>query len=758
MKSKIILLLILFSTHLAFLHAQIPTYEAYLINDVQTAPNQYEFDIYVKRIGSVPFEAYGLQCALIFEESIRNGGTFSAMYLQGTSEMNSEQIPSDPSLAFHSGNKCTFKLAARTVLNPGTATIISSVGYGTRLGRFRITTSADKFAPIRPNLQWTFDQTTYGYATKFAAYVYNSVIIVDITNQGSHKSQLSNPILLPIANLMYEAKIINNFLTAPNQYEFDIYVKQTDSVQIEVYSLQCALLFDEQLSNGGNLSAIYVPGTSEMNSFQIPNDPDFTSIVSGKRVFKLAGVIAPSAGSGTILSSAGNGTRLGRFRISTTTASFKYLQSNITWAFDSSVYGYATNFQSFINNSPSDITIHQFHQGVAVFNNYSYEAKLINDVVVLDNTYEFDIYVKRTSSIPLKVHSLQCALTFDDSIRSGGNLSLIYIPGTSTMNTTQIPGNPDIQTIINGKRVVKISGIIPPSPYSGTILSDSGNGTRLGRFRLTTSSASFDYRRANLNWIFDTALYDYTNKFVAYIDNIPFDITDSTMHINALVNPLLNQSGVPYYEARLMNDLFIPPNQYEFDIYVRRTGVVPFEVYGLQHCLILNNLILNGGTPTLTYIPGTSQMNAAQVPSNTFNLATVMDGKRVIKMPARIPSGPGAGTIISNTSDGTRFGRFRLATTATTFALYWPDFSWNFNQSPYGYATKYHAYVNGVPHDVTNPSFHINELGNPPLPVDIVSFTGSATKNFISLEWTTSTEINSKGFEIQRKLSITSPR
>ena len=264
------------------LHAQIPTYEAYLINDVQTAPNQYEFDIYVKRIGSVPFEAYGLQCALIFEESIRNGGTLSAMYLQGTSEMNSEQIPSDPSLVYYSGNKCTFRLAARTVHSPGDATIISSVGYGTRLGRFRITTSANKFAPISPNLQWTFDQTTYGYATKFAAYVYNSVIIVDITNQGNHKSQLSNPILLPIANLMYGVKIINNFLTAPNQYEFDIYVKQTDSVQIESYSLQCALLFDEQMSNGGNLSAIYIPGTSEMNSLQIPNDPDFTSVSSGK--------------------------------------------------------------------------------------------------------------------------------------------------------------------------------------------------------------------------------------------------------------------------------------------------------------------------------------------------------------------------------------------------------------------------------------------------------------------------------------------
>jgi hypothetical protein len=38
-----------------------------------------------------------------------------------------------------------------------------------------------------------------------------------------------------------------------------------------------------------------------------------------------------------------------------------------------------------------------------------------------------------------------------------------------------------------------------------------------------------------------------------------------------------------------------------------------------------------------------------------------------------------------------------------------------------------------------------------PLPVELVSFTGTVEKNNIHLEWTTATEINNHGFEIERK-------
>ena len=91
----------------------------------------------------------------------------------------------------------------------------------------------------------------------------------------------------------------------------------------------------------------------------------------------------------------------------------------------------------------------------------TYEARLINDVFISNNQYEFDIYAKQTGTIPFKVHSLQCALTFDDSIRNGGNLSVIYIPNTSAMDSSQIPNELDISTLVSGRRVIKIAGRIP---------------------------------------------------------------------------------------------------------------------------------------------------------------------------------------------------------------------------------------------------------------------------------------------------------
>ena len=174
----------------------------------------------------------------------------------------------------------------------------------------------------------------------------------------------------------------------------------------------------------------------------------------------------------------------------------------------------------------------------------------------------------------------------------------------------------------------------------------------------------------------------------------------------------------PTYEAYLMNEEFISANEFEFDIYIRTYGTIPFEVYGLRHCLIFDNAVLSGGTPTLAYIPGTSQMNSIQEPTNSNNVTFIVNGKRVIRMPARTATTPGTGTIISNSGDGTRFGRFRLKTTASSFSTWFLDLDWNFDLS-YGYLTQYQAYVNGSPVNITMQSHHYNILWNFPLSIYI---------------------------------------
>ena len=226
-----------------------------------------------------------------------------------------------------------------------------------------------------------------------------------------------------------------------------------------------------------------------------------------------------------------------------------------------------------------------------------------------------------------------------------------------------------------------------------------------------------------------------------------------TMHIMLLLAVMLSIRTIaqaPTYEARLMNDALSAPNQYEFDIYIKRTGAISYEAYGIQHCLIFDNAVLNGGTPTFTYIPGTSQMSASQEPTNPTNVVSIVGDKRVIKMAGRIPSGPGTGTIISDAGNGTRFGRFRLTTTASSFTANPANFAFNFNQTLYGYATKYQAYVGGLSSEITIQSNHFNELMNSPLPVELERFTTSSTGRDVNISWETKTEVNSSKFEVER--------
>ena len=121
--------------------------------------------------------------------------------------------------------------------------------------------------------------------------------------------------------------------------------------------------------------------------------------------------------------------------------------------------------------------------------------------------------------------------------------------------------------------------------------------------------------------------------------------------------PLTIQAQTPSYEARLMNDYLISASSYEFEIYVKNTGTIPFEAYGIQVSLIFNDTIRNKGELSAIYIPGTSEMLANQAPDNPIVSAVVGD-KRIFQLAGKIASGPGAGTMISSEGDGTRLGRF----------------------------------------------------------------------------------------------------
>ena len=59
-----------------------PTYNAELKNDVYTAPNVYEFDIYLTRTGTTALRLMATQFDITYNTAMINGGTITAEVLQ----------------------------------------------------------------------------------------------------------------------------------------------------------------------------------------------------------------------------------------------------------------------------------------------------------------------------------------------------------------------------------------------------------------------------------------------------------------------------------------------------------------------------------------------------------------------------------------------------------------------------------------------------------------------------------------------------
>lgn len=238
-------------------------YEARLMNDQVSSPNKYEFDIYIKHTGgSDTFQVYGLQVALLFNDSISNGGNLFAEYVAGTSQMAANQIPDNPNINSVANGNRIFKLAAKYAINFGEGTLISKTGDGTRLGRFCIRTDAAQFAPKSINLKWTFS----GFSTDFYAWVNGS--IAAITDSSSHYTNIqNNPLPIELASFSASAKerdIILNWQTKTeiNSSHFEI------ERQYKASSLNSGWDIIGKVPSSGNSSSIkdYSFTDSKLNS------------------------------------------------------------------------------------------------------------------------------------------------------------------------------------------------------------------------------------------------------------------------------------------------------------------------------------------------------------------------------------------------------------------------------------------------------------------------------------------------------------
>jgi len=114
--------------------------------------------------------------------------------------------------------------------------------------------------------------------------------------------------------------------------------------------------------------------------------------------------------------------------------------------------------------------------------------------------------------------------------------------------------------------------------------------------------------------------------------------------------------------------------------------------------------------------------------------------------------GAGNGFIIPQGLPGVKIIKMRLRTTAANFYIEGTPIGvyialypvWNNN-------TRIFSYIGGKLRDITQASNHL--IGDGGLtPVELSSFTAALNKNNVSLNWSTVSEINNSGFDIERSI------
>jgi len=170
--------------------------------------------------------------------------------------------------------------------------------------------------------------------------------------------------------------------------------------------------------------------------------------------------------------------------------------------------------------------------------NPNYLCELRNDVQADARTFEFDIYLLRTGTTAFEYSSMQFGININPGVRNGGTITVSLVSGTSELNATQIPnaGRFSFDAALN---CIIMTGTPGPGAGSGTIISNIGNGTRVGRIRLT-NTVDFGAVRPDLTWSFSLA-NGYETKINAYVDGAAGDITVTSSHTTTnLTNAILS--------------------------------------------------------------------------------------------------------------------------------------------------------------------------------------------------------------------------
>jgi len=209
----------------------------------------------------------------------------------------------------------------------------------------------------------------------------------------------------------------------------------------------------------------------------------------------------------------------------------------------------------------------------------------------------------------------------------------------------------------------------------------------------------------------------------------------------------------PLYELNVRNIIIVnsdelTENTLTFDLVILHTNLPdsgPFYFAAGQYDLYFNPLISNGGTLTYEIVPNTTDFsNPDAIP-----LSPSIAGNK-LKLSRNVELTDSTAPVVSSIFPGTRIIKMKLSTSAPEFANVPLNLAWRIPGGGGEDSTAVYAYIGDSVTNITNEGTFEIDTTNIILPVELNSFSSAVVRNDVLLNWSTASELNNSGFDIER--------
>jgi hypothetical protein len=242
--------------------SQSQTFNFVMTNDNWDSHMVYEVDLIITSTDVSPIQLASFGIGLTINNSALNGGTLTATWVPGSSELtNSAQIPTSLLTNTTSGTGTntlkSIRIVGKAPPGTGNGSMLSNVAPGTKIGRLRLTNSVD-FVITGSNHIDTAAQTVYPKAIT----VYIGGLNINITTSGTFIKNLTSLLFSNNSTGVLETKesLPNNFELGqnyPNPFNPSTVIRYTlpsdSKITLDVYNItgtRIAQLVDQNQSAG----------------------------------------------------------------------------------------------------------------------------------------------------------------------------------------------------------------------------------------------------------------------------------------------------------------------------------------------------------------------------------------------------------------------------------------------------------------------------------------------------------------------------